>query len=346
MRVGVPAEVKSDEYRVALTPAGAYELVRHGHDVWVEHDAGAGSGLADEDYERVGARVGDVGAAWGCDLVLKVKEPQPAEFGFLRDDQILFTYLHLAANRGVADALRRAGTTAVAYETVQDRDDLLPLLAPMSEIAGRQGGRGVLLGGVAGVAPGSVVVIGGGIVGTNAAVVAAGMQAHVAVLDTDLGRLRELELALAGRVTLLHSTRLAIEDLLPTADLVIGAVLLPGALAPRLVTREALRLMRPGSVIVDVAVDQGGCIETTRPTTHSDPVFTVDGVVHYCVANMPGAVPVTATRALGNATLPYVVRIADEGLDGALRSLEALRPGVNVRDGKIVNAAVAEALAA
>ena len=290
MRVGVPAEVKSDEYRVALTPAGAYELVRHGHDVWVEHDAGVGSGLSDEDYERVGARVGDVGAAWGGDLVMKVKEPQPSEFGFLRDDQVLFTYLHLAANRGVADALRRAGTTAVAYETVEDRAGRLPLLAPMSEIAGRlavqagarflersQGGRGVLLGGVAGVAPGSVVVIGGGIVGTNAAVVAAGMQAHVAVLDTDLGRLRELEPALAGRVTLLHSTRLAIEELLPTADLVIGAVLLPGALAPRLVTRDALRLMRPGSVIVDVAVDQGGCIETTHPTTHSDPVFTVDG---------------------------------------------------------------------
>ena len=359
MRVGVPAEVKSDEYRVALTPAGAYELVRHGHDVWVEHDAGTGSGLSDEDYERVGARVGDVGAAWGCDLVMKVKEPQPSEFGFLRDDQVLFTYLHLAANRGVADALRRAGTTAIAYETVEDRAGRLPLLAPMSEIAGRlavqagarflerpQGGRGVLLGGVAGVAPGSVVVIGGGIVGTNAAVVAAGMQAHVAVLDTDLGRLRELELALAGRVTLLHSTRLAIEELLPTADLVIGAVLLPGALAPRLVTRDALRLLRPGSVIVDVAVDQGGCIETSRPTTHSDPVFTVDGVVHYCVANMPGAVPVTATRALGSATLPYAVRIAGEGLTGALRSLEALRPGVNVRDGKIVNAAVAEALAA
>jgi alanine dehydrogenase len=358
MRVGVPAEVKSDEYRVALTPAGAYELVRHGHDVWVEHDAGLGSGLSNEAYERVGARVGDAGAAWGCDLVMKVKEPQPSEFGFLRDDQVLFTYLHLAANRGVADALRRAGTTAVAYETVEDRAGRLPLLAPMSEIAGRlavqagarflerpQGGRGVLLGGVAGVAPGSVVVIGGGIVGTNAAVVAAGMQAHVAVLDTNLGRLRELEPTLAGRVTLLHSTRLAIEELLPTADLVIGAVLLPGAIAPRLVSRDALRLMRPGSVIVDVAVDQGGCIETTRPTTHSDPVFTVDGVVHYCVANMPGAVPVTATRALGNATLPYALRIADEGLAGALRALEDLRPGVNVRDGKVVNVAVAEALA-
>lgn len=357
MRVGVPAEVKPDEYRVALTPAGAHELVRHGHDVWVQHDAGSGSGLADEAYERAGARIGDAEAAWGCDLVLKVKEPQPQEYAFLRDDQVLFTYLHLAANPGVADALRRAGTTAIAYETVEDRAGRLPLLAPMSEIAGRlavqagarhlerpAGGRGVLLGGVAGVAPGSVVVIGAGIVGTNAAVVAAGMQAHVAVLDTSLERLRDLELALAGRVTLLHSTRLAIEELLPTADLVVGAVLLPGARAPRLVTRQALRLMRPGSVIVDVSVDQGGCVETSRPTTHSDPVFEVDGVVHYGVANMPGAVPVTATRALANATLPYVLRIAGEGVDGAVARHEELRPGVNVREGKLTNAAVAAAL--
>jgi len=358
MRVGVPAEVKPDEYRVALTPAGANELARHGHEVWIERGAGAGSALTDAAYERVGARIGDAEAAWSCDLVLKVKEPQPSEFGFLRDDQALFTYLHLAANPGVADALRRAGTTAIAYETVEDRDGRLPLLAPMSEIAGRlavqagarylerpHGGRGVLLGGVAGVAPGSVVIIGAGIVGTNAAVVAAGMQAHVAVLDTDLGRLRELELALAGRVTLLYSTRLGIEELLPTADLVIGAVLLPGARAPRLVSREGLRLMRPGSVIVDVAVDQGGCFETTRPTTHSDPVFEVEGVIHYCVSNMPGAVPVTATRALGNATLPYIAWLADEGVPGALRAHPELRPGVNVRDGKVVNAAVAEALA-
>jgi alanine dehydrogenase len=358
MRIGVPAEVKPDEYRVALTPAGANELARRGHEVWIEGGAGAGSGLADAAYERIGAAIGDAATAWGCDLVLKVKEPQPSEFGFLRDDQVLFTYLHLAANAGVADALRRAGTTGIAYETVEDREGRLPLLAPMSEIAGRLavqagarylerplGGRGVLLGGVAGVAPGSVVIIGGGIVGTNAAMVAAGMQAHVAVLDTDLTRLRELELALAGRVTLLHSTRLAIEELLPTADLVVGAVLLPGARAPRLVTREALGLMRTGAVIVDVSVDQGGCVETSRPTTHSDPVFVVDGVLHYGVANMPGAVPVTATHALCNATLPYVLRIAEEGVTGALRSLAELRPGVNVRDGKVVNAAVAEALA-
>jgi alanine dehydrogenase len=359
MRVGVPAEVKTDEYRIALTPAGVNELVRHGHEVWVERGAGEGSDFPDAAYERVGARIGDAAACWGCDLVLKVKEPQPSEFGYLHDDQVLFTYLHLAANPGVADALRRAGTTAIAYETVEDRAGRLPLLAPMSEIAGRLsvqagahhlerplGGRGVLLGGVAGVAPGSVVVIGAGIVGTNAAIVAAGLQAHVAVLDTDLGRLRELELALAGRVTLLHSTRLAIEELLPTADLVVGAVLVPGARAPMLVSREALSLMRAGSVIVDVAVDQGGCVETSRPTTHSDPVYEVDGVVHYGVANMPGAVPVTATRALANATLPYILRIADNGLDDAMEADEGLRPGVNVRHGAIVNPAVAEALAA
>lgn len=358
MRIGVPAEVKTDEYRVALTPAGALELTRRGHEVWIERGAGAGSGLLDGAYERVGARMGSAEDAWAGELVLKVKEPQASEFGFLRDDQTLFTYLHLAVSPGVAGALRRAGTTGIAYETVEDRDGRLPLLAPMSEIAGRLsvqvgarylerplGGRGVLLGGVAGVAPGSVVVIGGGIVGTNAAVVAAGMQAHVTVLDTDLGRLRELEMLLAGRVTLLHSTQLAIEELLPTADLVVGAVLLPGARAPRLISREAVGTMRRGSVIVDVAVDQGGCSETTRPTTHSDPVFVVDGVLHYCVANMPGAVPVTATRALANATLPYIAWLAGEGVAGALRTHPELRPGVNVRDGKVVNAAVAEALA-
>jgi alanine dehydrogenase len=359
MRVGVPREIKADEYRVALTPAGANELVRAGHEVWVEHAAGVGASLRDEAYERVGAQIGDAETAWGCDLVLKVKEPQPSEFPLLREDQILFTYLHLAAASDVADALRAAGTTAIAYETVQDEAGRLPLLAPMSEIAGRLsvqagarylerplGGRGVLLGGVAGVAPGSVVVIGGGIVGINAAMVAAGMQAHVTVLDTNLSRLRELELVLAGRVTLLYSTRLAVAELVATADLVVGAVLIPGARAPRLVTRQMLKAMRTGSVIVDVAVDQGGCFETTRPTTHSDPVYTVEGVIHYCVANMPGAVPVTSTQALTNATLPYALRLADAGLAGALQSQPELRPGVNVRDGKVVNAAVAEALAA
>lgn len=358
MRVGVPAEVKSDEYRVALTPAGALELVRRGHEVWVQAGAGDGASYPDDAYARVGANVGDAAACWGCDLVLKVKEPQPSEFGFLRDDQILFTYLHLAANAGVAAALCRAGTTALAYETVEDANGRLPLLAPMSEVAGRlavqagarylerpRGGRGVLLGGVAGVPPGNVVIIGAGIVGRNAAVVATGMQAHVTVLDTDVERMRDLELMLGGRVTFQYSTRLAIEELIVTADLVVGAVLLPGARAPRLVTREMIGTMRPGSVVVDVAVDQGGCIETARPTTHSDPVYEVDGVVHYCVANMPGAVPVTSTPALANATLPYVLRLADDGLTAALRADTGLRPGVNVRDGKIANAAVAAALA-
>lgn len=357
MRIGVPAEVKQDEYRVALTPAGAYELVQRGHEVWVEAGAGAGADCPDEDYLRVGAQLGDAAAAWACDLVVKVKEPLPQEFGFLHDDLTLFTYLHLAANPGVADALRRSGSTALAYETIEDRHGRLPLLAPMSEIAGRLavqagarflerplGGSGVLLGGVAGVAPGSVVIVGAGVVGLNAAMVATGMQAHTTVLDLDLERLRSLEGVLGGRVTLLHATRLTLEELLPTADLVVGAVLRPGARAPHLITRASLSLMRPGSVVVDVAVDQGGCIETSRPTTHSDPVFTIDGITHYCVANMPGAVPVTATRALCNATLPYIQLIADEGLAGAIRQNESMRGAINVQAGKIMNAAVAEAL--
>ena len=357
MRVGVPREVKQDEYRVALTPAGADALVDGGHEVLVESGAGEGAGLPDAAYRSVGATLVDAAEAWGADLVLKVKEPQPEEFGRLSADSALFTYLHLAANPAVAEALQRAGTYAIAYETVEDAEGRLPLLAPMSEIAGRLsvqagakylekplGGRGVLLGGVAGVAPGSVLIIGGGIVGINAAVVAAGMQAHVAVLDVNLDRLRDLELVLAGRVTFIHSTRLAIQELVRQADLVVGAVLVPGARAPRLVTREMLATMRPGSVIVDVAVDQGGCVETTRPTTHSDPTYVVDGITHYSVANMPGAVPVTATRALSNATLPYVLMLAEDGVEAAVDRHPSLRPGVNVRDGEIVNTAVAEAL--
>ena len=359
MRIGVPREIKSDEYRVALTPAGADELVRRGHAVLVESGAGDGSGFADDDYVAVGAELSDAGGCWGADLVLKVKEPQPEEYGLLREDLTLFTYLHLAANAPVAEALVASGAASIAYETVEDAQGRLPLLAPMSEIAGRlavqagahhleapHGGRGILLGGVAGVAPAEVVVIGGGQVGINAAMIALGMQAHVTILDVDLNRLRELELVLGGRVDLIYSTRLAIAELIQTAHLVVGAVLIPGARAPRLITRDQLDTMRPGSVIVDVAVDQGGCIETTRPTTHSDPVFIVAQVVHYCVANMPGAVPITSTRALANATLPYAVALADEGLDGALAARPELAPGLTTRGGEIVNAAVAEALSA
>ncbi len=358
MRIGVPREVKTDEYRVALTPAGADELVRRGHDVTVESGAGDGAGFADAAYTAVGADIGDDVGAWGADLVLKVKEPQPAEFALLREDATLFTYLHLAAEPAVASALLDSGTTAIAYETVEDARGRLPLLAPMSEIAGRlsvqagakhlerpHGGRGVLLGGVAGVAPANVVILGGGIVGINAAMVAVGMQAHVHVLDVNLDRLRDLEMSLAGRVTFIYSTRLAIAELLPHADLVVGAVLVPGAKAPRLVTRDMLTTMKAGSVIVDVAVDQGGCVETAHPTTHSDPTYVVDGVVHYCVANMPGAVPITATQALCNATLPYVRELADRGIGHCLAANAPLRAGLNVRAGRITNQAVAEALA-
>jgi alanine dehydrogenase len=359
VRIGVPTEIKSDEHRVALTPGGALELVARGHEVWIEYGAGVGAGHDDDAYARVGTNMGEAADCWGSDLILKVKEPQAAEFGFLTDEQTLFTYLHLAANPGVADALCRAGGTALGYETVEDHQGRLPLLAPMSEVAGRlavqagarfleqpRGGRGVLLGGVAGVAAGNVAIIGAGIVGTNAAVVATGMQAHVTVLDSDITRLRELELVLRGRVALIYATQLAIAEQVARADLVIGAVLLPGARAPRLVTHEMIRTMTPGSVVVDVSVDQGGCIETTRPTTHADPVYTVDGIVHYCVANMPAAVPVTATAALCNATLPYVVQLAEHGLAAALREDPGLRPGVNIRAGKLVNAAVVEALEA
>ena len=353
MRIGVPAEVKPDEYRVALTPAGAYELTRRGHEVWVEHDAGAGSGLADEAYTRVGAGIGDAAAAWGCDLVLKVKEPQPSEFGFLRDDQVLFTYLHLAANAGVADALRRAGTTGIAYETVEDRDGRLPLLAPMSEVAGKiatqagafmlerpLGGRGVLLGGVPGVPAATVMVIGGGVVGMNAAFIAIGMEADVFVFDTDIDRLRDLDVFFGGRASTVFSSTLAVEQMLPHVDLVIGAVLIHGARAPHVIRREQLALMKQRAVLVDVSIDQGGCFETSRPTTHSDPTYEVDGITHYCVTNMPGAVPVTSTFALTNATLPYVLALADRGLD-ALREDAGLRAGLNVMGGRVTHAAVA-----
>ncbi len=357
MRVGVAREIKQHEYRVALTPAGALELVQGGHEVLVETGAGVGSGFPDTAYTAVGARLGSVDEIWAAaELLLKVKEPIAAEYHRLRDGLTLFTYLHLAADLPLTRALVESGITAIAYETVETPERRLPLLAPMSEVAGRlapqmgawslekaHGGRGILLSGVPGVPPARVVVLGGGVVGMNAAVIALGMRADVWVLDKSIERMRELEVTLDGRATLAMSNRLQIEELLPDADMVIGAVLVPGALAPRLVTREMLGLMRPGAVVVDVAIDQGGCFETSRPTTHDDPVFDVDGIVHYCVANMPGAVPVTSTRALTNATLPYVEALAEHGVAGALAGSPALAKGANVVAGQVTYEAVAEA---
>ncbi|HYZ18501.1 MAG TPA: alanine dehydrogenase [Gaiellaceae bacterium] len=357
MKIGVAKEIKPDEYRVALTPAGARELVSHGHDVVVEAGAGEGSAFFDEAYEAEGARIASVDEVWSeVDLVLKVKEPIAAEYGRLRDGLVLFTYLHLAADEALTKALVESGTTAIAYETVETERRALPLLAPMSEIAGRLaaqagsyflekpiGGRGLLLGGVPGVAPGQVVVIGGGIVGYNAALIALGLGANVTILERSIDRMRHLEEVLGARVTLLMSSGLQIEESLADADVVIGAVLIPGALAPKLVTREMVASMKRGSVVADVAIDQGGCFETSRPTTHSEPVYVVDGVTHYCVANMPGAVPITATKALTNATLPYVEAIADLGPAEAVLRDPALAHGVNVLDGKVTYEAVADA---
>jgi alanine dehydrogenase len=357
MRIGVAKEIKPDEYRVALTPAGARELRQRGHDVVVETGAGVGSQFPDRAYEAVGARIGSVDEVWNeSELLLKVKEPIAPEYGRLRDDLTLFTYLHLAADAPLTRALVESGISAVAYETVETDDRRLPLLAPMSEVAGRLaaqagayflekplGGRGLLLGGVAGVAPGRVGVIGGGIVGYNAAVIAIGLGAEVTILERSLDRMRHLEEILSGRVTLLMSSTLQIEESVAQADVVIGAVLIPGALAPKLITREMLRGMKEGAVLCDVAIDQGGIAETSRPTTHSEPVYTVEGVTHYCVANMPGAVPITSTIALTNATLPYVEAIADFGLREAVVRDGALARGVNVYGGSITYEAIADA---
>ena len=357
MRIGVAKEIKQDEYRVALTPAGAGELRRCGHEVVVETGAGVGSTFADAEYEAVGARVTSVDDVWASsDMVLKVKEPLPAEYDRLRDGQILFTYLHLAADDQLTRALMASGATCVAYETVETDDGKLPLLAPMSEVAGRlatqmgawalekaQGGRGILLGGVPGVPPAKVVVLGGGIVGYNAALIAVGMQADVWILDRSVERMRDLEMMLDGRITLAMSNRLQIEQIAADADLIVGAVLIPGARAPKLITRDMLGGLKPGAVLVDVAIDQGGCFETSRPTTHSDPIYEVDGIVHYCVANMPGAVPTTSTFALTNVTLPYVEAIADHGIREAVARDRALGRGVNIVDGKLTYQAVADA---
>lgn len=358
MKVGVPTEIKDDEYRVALTPVGARELSERGHEVIVQAGAGLGSSIDDADYEAQGARIApDAEAVFAdAEMILKVKEPQPSEVAMLRPDQTLFTYLHLAPDPELTKGLVESGATCIAYETVEDARGGLPLLAPMSEIAGKiatqagafmlekpLGGRGILLGGVPGVAAANVMVIGAGAVGFNAAVIAIGMGADVFIYDVSIDRLREVEATLGERCSTVFSSTLAIEEMLPNADLVVGAVLVPGAKAPSIIKRDQLSLMKPGSVLVDVAIDQGGCFETSHPTTHNDPTFEVDGVIHYCVANMPGAVPITSTFALTNATLPYVVALADHGAADATFHFPGLIPGVNVADGKVTYAAVAEA---
>jgi alanine dehydrogenase len=358
MKIGVAKEIKKDEYRVALTTAGVRELVHHGHEVTVETGAGTGSSMSDDDYRAAGASIVDVDTVWGdSELILKVKEPQDGEWQRLSPSQVLFTYLHLAAAPELTRGLVESGATCIAYETVETPDRRLPLLAPMSEVAGRLsaqvgayylmkpfGGRGRLMGGVPGVLPAKVLVFGGGIVGYNAALIAQGMQADVTIFERSVDRMRELDVSLGRTVLMQMSSREAIEEALPAADLVIGGVLIHGARAPHLITREMLTTMKPGSVMVDVAIDQGGCFETSRPTTHSDPTYVVDGVVHYCVANMPGAVPITSTSALTNVTLPYVEAIADKGVARAIADDPALAKGVNVIDGKVTYKQVADAV--
>jgi alanine dehydrogenase len=356
--VGIPREVKDNEFRVAATPEGVRELVDAGHTVLVEEGAGAGSSLAEDRYKRAGAQfVASADDVWReADMILKVKEPIPAEFDRMREGQILFTYLHLAADRALTDELIRRKVQAVAYETVQLADGRLPLLAPMSEVAGRMapheaarflekeaGGRGVLMGGVSGVRPAKVLVLGAGMAGANAAWIAAGMEAEVIVVDKNLDKLRFIDQIHKGRIVTLMSDRLTLEQRVREADAVIGSVLLPGARAPVIVSEEMVASMRPGSVIVDIAIDQGGCVATSRMTTHSDPTYTVHDVVHYCVGNMPGAVPNTSTYALTNVTLPYALAIAASGLEAAVRADPALAAGVNVYAGSVTNDGVAEA---
>jgi alanine dehydrogenase len=358
MDVGIPRELKDHEYRVAITPGGVLELADAGHRVVVEEGAGLGSSITDEEFRKAGAVVLETAdEVWGAaDLILKVKEPVPEEFHRLRKDQVLFTYLHLAAGREVTEALLDSGTTAVAYETVELPDGRLPLLAPMSEVAGRMapqvgahlleresGGRGVLMGGVSGVAAAKVLVLGGGMAGQNAAWIAQGMEAEVTLLDKNVDKLRYVDQIHKGRIVTLMSNRQTIEELVLQADLVIGSVLIPGAKAPRLVTEEHVHGMKRGAVLVDVSIDQGGCFATSRMTTHSKPTYVVDGVVHYCVGNMPGAVPHTSTYALTNVTLPYAVAIASAGLDGAVRADPPLGKGVNVYHGELAHQQVAEA---
>jgi alanine dehydrogenase len=356
MRVGVPTEIKTDEYRVAITPAGVRELVDRGHEVLIQHGAGDGSAIPDEEYVEQGAQVvPDAAAVFaGSDMIVKVKEPQPAEVAMLEPRHTLFTYLHLAPDPELTRALMESGATCIAYETVTDAKGKLPLLAPMSEVAGKiatqagafmlekpLGGRGLLLGGVPGVAAGKVMVIGGGVVGLTAAEIAIGMGAETYVFDRSIDRLRELDFLLNNRCSTVFSSTLSIERLLPEVDLVIGAVLVHGARAPHVITRAQLRLMKQHAVLVDVSIDQGGCFETSRPTTHTNPTYEVDGVTHYCVANMPGAVPITSTFALTNATMPYVIKLAELGVHAALQSDPGFLEGLNVAAGEVTYAPVA-----
>jgi len=359
MKIGTVREIKAQEFRVGLTPAAAQEAVAHGHEVLVETGAGQGAGFTDSDYEAAGAKIlGDAADVFAqAEMIVKVKEPQASERAMLREGQLLFTYLHLAADPAQTHDLMKSGATCIAYETVTAKDGTLPLLAPMSEVAGRlapqmgawtlqkaNGGRGVLMGGVPGVSPAKVVVIGGGVVGTNAARVAAGMGADVTVLDKSLPRLRYLDDTFSGTFRTAYASKAETEALVAASDLVIGAVLIPGAAAPKLVTREMLKTMKPGAAIVDVAIDQGGCVETSHPTTHDDPIYEVEGVMHYCVANMPGAVARTATLALSNATQPFLLALADKGWERACAEEPHLAAGLNVHAGKVTYKAVAEAL--
>jgi alanine dehydrogenase len=359
MLIGVPKEIKNHEYRIGLTPAGARELIANGHKVMVQKDGGKSIGLTDELYRKAGAEIVETAKEIfdRAEMIIKVKEPQPVECAMLRKGQILYTYLHLAPDPEQTKALVASGVTAIAYETVTDRKGGLPLLAPMSEVAGRmsiqagahalekaQGGSGVLLGGVPGVAPAEVLVIGGGVVGINAARMAMGMNAHVTILDRSLDRLKYLDEVYGDKLTTIYSTHDAIEERLPATDLVIGAVLIPGAAAPKLISRSQLSLMRPGSVLVDVAIDQGGCFETSKATTHQNPTYEVDGIIHYCVANMPGGVARTSTFALTNATLPFAVQIANKGAKRAMMDDKHLLEGLNVHEGKVTYEAVARDL--
>jgi len=357
MKIGIPKEIKNNESRVALTPGGAKTLVQHGHEVFVETHAGENSGFSNEQYIKSGAQIlGTPEEVFAiAEMIMKVKEPIKSEYKLIRRNQLLFTYFHFASERDLTIAMMESGATCLAYETVEKADRTLPLLVPMSEVAGRmsiqegarclekpKGGKGILLGGVPGVKPANVLVLGGGIVGTQAALMAAGLGAHVTIADISLPRLRYLSEIMPANVDTLMSTTSNIEELLPLTDLVIGAVLIPGAKAPHLITRDMLKLMQPGSVLVDVAIDQGGCFETSHPTTHAEPVYSVEGILHYCVANIPGAVPFTSTLALTNATLPYAVILANMGWEKACEQHEDLRKGLNIVNGKIVFKAVAD----